>query len=90
VNVLLTPHQPLEALQESIVDSLGGLDDALKVVAELDLVAKAQPGISGQFLEKGGEEEARFAATAEKKKREEASRRENVANAERAMGRAKL
>jgi len=80
-----------------LVDSLGGLEDALKFVAELDLVAKAQPGMSGQavlselkremyretveLLENGHEEAARESAMAEKRQREDAAREKNVATA---------
>jgi hypothetical protein len=76
---------------------LGELDDALKFVDDLGLVAKAQPGMSGkivysdlkremyretvELLENGSEEEAREAAMAKKVQREDAAREENVASA---------
>jgi hypothetical protein len=92
-----TSHQALDALEEGLVDSLGELDDALKFVDDLGLVAKAQPGMSGklvysdlkremyretvELLENGNEEEAREAAMAEKVQREDAAREKNVASA---------
>lgn len=76
---------------------MGGLDDALKFIGELDLVSKAQPGMSGQkvlselkremyretvgLLENGNEEAAREHAMAEKRQREDAAREKNVATA---------
>ena len=76
---------------------MGGLDDALKFIDELALVAKAQPGMSGQsvlsdlkremyretveLLENGNEEAERDSALAEKRKREDAAREKNVATA---------
>lgn len=76
---------------------MGGLDDALTFVDELGLVAKAQPGMSGQqvyselkremyretveLLENGNEEAAREAAMAEKRAKEDARREKNVATA---------
>jgi ClpP class serine protease len=90
-------NQALDALEEGLVDSLGGLDDALKFVDELALVSKAQPGMSGQsvlsdlkremyretveLLENGDEEAERESAMAEKRKREDAAREKNVATA---------
>jgi hypothetical protein len=89
--------QALDALEEGLVDSLGELDDALKFVDDLGLVAKAQPGMSGkivysdlkremyrgtvELLENGNEEEAREAAMAQKVQREDAAREKNVASA---------
>ncbi|KAM0716585.1 hypothetical protein Q7P37_008030 [Cladosporium fusiforme] len=86
--------KPLVALEEGLVDSLGELDEALKIIDELQLVAKAQPGMSGQsvygdlkremyretveYLERGNEEEARDAVIAEKKAKEEVQREERV------------
>lgn len=87
----------MDALEEGLVDSLGGLDDALKFIDELALVSKAQPGMSGQkvlselkremyretveLLENGNEEAARDNALAEKRQREDAAREKNVASA---------
>ncbi|KAM0693446.1 hypothetical protein Q7P36_006701 [Cladosporium allicinum] len=84
----------LDALEEGLVDSLGGLDEALTFIDELKLVAKAQPGISGkiaysdlkremyrqtvEYLENGSEEAAREAALAEKQAKEAALREKNV------------
>lgn len=69
----------------------------LKLVEELALVSKAQPGISGQvvysdlkremyretvaFLENGNEEAAREEALAERRQREDATREKNVETA---------
>ena len=79
------------------MDSLGGLDDVLKLVEELALVSKAQPGMSGKgvyselkremyretvaFLENGNEEAAREEALAERQQREDATREKNVETA---------
>ena len=76
---------------------MGGLDDALKFIGELDLVSKAQPGMTGQnvlselkremyretvgLLENGNEEAAREDAMAEKQQLEDAAREKNVATA---------
>ncbi|KAL1588781.1 hypothetical protein WHR41_02557 [Cladosporium halotolerans] len=85
----------LNALEEGLVDSLGDLEETLKFIGELDLVGKAQPGMSGQavygvlkremyretveYLERGDEEDARDLAIAEKQKREDLARDERVA-----------
>lgn len=37
-------------MKEGIVDSLGGLEEALTYVDELKLVQKAQKGMSGKFV----------------------------------------
>jgi ClpP class serine protease len=86
--------QALDALEEGLVDSLGGLDEALTFIDELKLVSKAQPGISGkiaysdlkremyrqtvEYLEKGSEEAAQEAVLAEKQAKEAALREKNV------------
>jgi enoyl-CoA hydratase/carnithine racemase len=93
-HMLTDQNQALDALEEGLVDSLGGLDEALTFIDELKLVAKAQPGISGkiaysdlkremyrqtvEYLENGSEEAAREAALAEKQAKEAALREKNV------------
>ena len=45
--LILTCTQALEALQEGIIDWLGGLEEVLAHIDEFKLVQKAQPGASG-------------------------------------------
>jgi hypothetical protein len=40
----------LEALEEGIVDSVGGLDETLAFIEEFQLVKKAQPGATGKSV----------------------------------------
>ena len=86
--------QALDALKEGIVDHLGGLDETLAFVDDLQLVNKAQPGGSGKsvygglkremwretvdLLEGWAEEHVRDSKTAERSRGEQKSSLANV------------
>ncbi|KAK6438479.1 hypothetical protein LTR95_005315 [Oleoguttula sp. CCFEE 5521] len=90
----------LDALKESVVDSLGGLEEALTFIDEMKLVAKASPGLTGKsalvelkremyretvgYLENFRDEDARDFKAREQEKTRQAKRQERVAKWERA------
>lgn len=85
----------LEALKEGLVDSLGGLDETLALIDELQLVKKAQPGATGRsvlselkeemwretvdLLEGWAEEDLRDQRIRERRRKEGEERRKRVA-----------
>lgn len=97
-------RQALEALEDGLVDSVGGLDEALAFIEEFQLVKKAQPGASGrsvygelkremwrktvEYLDDAVGESRRLETVREGRKREEERSLKNVESWERA--RAKL
>ncbi|SMR48501.1 unnamed protein product [Zymoseptoria tritici ST99CH_1E4] len=97
-------YKALEALEDGLVDSVGGLDEALAFIEEFQLVKKAQPGASGrsvygelkremwrktvEYLDDAVGESRRLETVREGRKREEERSLKNVESWERA--RAKL
>lgn len=52
--------QALDALQENIIDGVGGLDEALSYIAEMKLISRADKGVYGKLKREMWRETVRF------------------------------